>query len=145
MEDRTIERLLEAYAAAVRAKEVDDFVALYDDDVRVFDMWGRWSYDGVAAWREMAVEWFGSLGTEQVAVEFEDVQTVVGGDVAVAHAFVTFTSLSSEGDELRSMNNRLTWALEKKADGSWKVVHEHSSAPAAFESGKVQLQRGDAG
>jgi len=141
MEVSVIEQLLEEYAESVRAKDVDRFVALYDDEVRVFDMWGRWSYDGVAAWREMAVEWFGSLGSEEVAVEFEEVQTVVGDEVAVADAFVTYRGLSAEGDELRAMNNRLTWALRKRSDGTWKVVHEHSSAPADFETGKVQLQR----
>ncbi len=141
MADGAIEQVLGGYAAAVRAKDVDSFVALYANDVRVFDMWGRWSYDGAAAWREMAVEWFGSLGSEQVAVEFEDVQTVVGGEVAVVHAFVTFKGLSAEGTELRTMNNRLTWALRKTADGGWKVAHEHTSAPAGFDSGKVELQR----
>ena len=141
MEVSVIEQLLEEYAESVRAKDVDRFVALYDDEVRVFDMWGRWSYDGVAAWREMAVEWFGSLGSEEVAVEFEEVQTVVGDEVAVADAFVTYKALSAEGDELRAMNNRLTWALRKRSDGTWKVVHEHSSAPTDFETGKVQLQR----
>ena len=141
MEVDVIEQLLEEYAESVRAKDVDRFVALYDDAVRVFDMWGRWSYDGVAAWREMAVGWFGSLGSEQVAVDFEAVRTFVGADVAVADAFVTFRGLSAEGDELRATHNRLTWALRKQPDGTWKVVHEHSSAPADFETGRIALQR----
>jgi ketosteroid isomerase-like protein len=38
------------------------------------------------------------------------------------------------------MNNRLTWVLRKDADGTWKIVHEHTSAPAGDE-GKVQLRR----
>jgi ketosteroid isomerase-like protein len=136
-----IEQLLTDYSEAVRAKDVDRFVALYSADVRVFDMWGRWSYDDAAAWREVAAEWFGSLGSEQVAVEFADVHTVIGEDVAVADAFVTYQGLSAEGDELRAMNNRVTWALRKQPDGTWKVVHEHSSAPVDFETSKVQLQR----
>ncbi len=145
MEDGTIEHVLQRYAAAVQAKDVDSFVALYANDVCVFDMWGRWSYDGAEAWRGMASEWFGSLGTEQVAVEFEDVNTVVSDDVAVAHAFVTFKGLAADGTELRAMSNRLTWALIKAPDGGWKIIHEHSSAPADFESGKVQLQRQGSG
>ena len=132
----SIEQVLESYAAAVRAKDVDGFVSLYGNDVRVFDMWGRWSYDGAEEWRGMAAEWFGSLGSEQVAVVFEDVETVVGGDVAVAHAFVTYQGLSADGTPLRAMNNRLTWGLRKTADGGWKVVHEHSSAPTDFETGR---------
>ena len=136
-----IEQMLTEYAESVRAKDVDRFMALYSEDVQVFDMWGRWSYDGAAPWREMAAEWFGSLGSEQVAVEFDDVQTVVGDEIAIAHAFVTYKGLSAEGEELRAMNNRMTWALRKQPDGAWQVVHEHSSAPADFETGKVQLRR----
>jgi len=32
--------VLNAYAAAVLAKDVDAFMALYDDEVSIFDMWG---------------------------------------------------------------------------------------------------------
>jgi uncharacterized protein (TIGR02246 family) len=145
MEGGSVEQVLEGYAAAVRAKDVDSFVALYANDVRVFDMWGRWSYDGGEEWRAMATDWFGSLGSEQVAVEFDDVESVVGDDVAVAHAFVTYQGLSAEGAVLRAMNNRLTWGLRKTADGGWAIVHEHSSAPTDLETGKVELQRTGSG
>jgi uncharacterized protein (TIGR02246 family) len=137
----SIEQVLDAYRAAVHAKDVDGFVALYDEDVSVFDMWGRWSYDGSDAWRGLVAEWFGSLGSEQVVVELQDVQTIVGGGVAVAHAFVTFKALSAEGEELRAMNNRLTWGLRETGVGEWKIVHEHTSAPVDFETAKVILQR----
>jgi ketosteroid isomerase-like protein len=39
------------------------------------------------------------------------------------------------------MNNRLTWGLQKTGDGGWEVIHEHSSAPVEFDTGKVELQR----
>jgi ketosteroid isomerase-like protein len=39
------------------------------------------------------------------------------------------------------MGNRVTLALRKTADGGWQVVHEHSSAPADFDTGEVQLRR----
>ena len=135
-----VESLLDAYRDAVHAKDVDAFVAIFADDVRVFDMWGAWSHDGIDAWREMAEAWFGSLGDERVRVEFDDVQTTVGEDVAVLSAFVTFAGLSADGNELRSMNNRLTWGLRKTA-GTWKVVHEHTSAPVEMATGKVDLKR----
>ena len=90
----SIEHVLEAYRDAVHAKDVDAFVALYDEDVRVFDMWGRWSYEGAGAWREVAVEWFGSLGSERVAVELQDVQIIIGDRVAVEEGI-------GSGDQLR--------------------------------------------
>jgi uncharacterized protein (TIGR02246 family) len=137
-----IDELLERYRTAAHAKDVDAFAALYDDDVLVFDMWGRWTYDGLDAWRAGVADWFGSLGEERVAVEFDDVRTVVGDDVAAASAFVTFRGLSADGEELRSMQNRVTWTLRRTSDGTWKVVHEHTSAPLDFETSKPILRRG---
>ncbi len=80
-----------------------------------------------------------------MSVEFEDVTTLVSDDVAVAHAFVTFKGLSADGTELRAMNNRPTWALEMTPHGGWKIVHEHRSGPADFDTGKVQLRRQGSG
>lgn len=136
-----MEQMLDSYAAAVRAKDVDAFVGLYADDVRTFDLWSEWSYDGKPAFREMVTEWFGSLADDEVvAVEFDEIRTQAGEDVAAVSAFTTFAAVASDGTELRSMNNRLTWILRKDADGGWKIAHEHTSAPAG-DDGKVQLRR----
>lgn len=136
-----MDEMLAAYAAAVRAKDVDAFVGLYADDVRTFDLWSVWSYDGKDALRGMVTGWFGSLpDSELVEIEFDEVRVQTGEDVAAVSAFTTFRALSPEGEELRSMNNRLTWVLRKDSDGAWKIAHEHTSAPAGDE-GKVQLRR----
>ncbi len=138
--EKPILRVVDAHKAAVFAKDVDAFVALYDQDVCVFDLWGAWSYNGVAAWRRMVADWFGSLGSERVVVDMDGVQTIMAHDVAVVHAFVTYTAVSAEGKELRAMQKRLTWALKQK-EGAWKIVHEHSSVPVGSETLKVILQR----
>lgn len=135
-----MEEMLTAYAAAVRAKDVDAFLGLYADDVRTFDLWQEWTYDGKEALRRMVEEWFGSVGTDTIVVEFDSVRVETGSDVAGVSAFTTFSGISAEGEALRSMNNRLTWVLRREDDGSWKIVHEHTSAPAG-EEGKVQLSR----
>jgi uncharacterized protein (TIGR02246 family) len=136
-----MDEMLEAYAAAVRAKDVDAFVGLYADDVRSFDLWQVWTYDGKDELRAMVTEWFGGLAAdEEVAITFDDVRTQVGSDVAAVSAFTTFAAVSPDGTELRSMNNRLTWVLRREPDGAWKIAHEHTSAPAGDE-GKVQLRR----
>ncbi|MGH2933149.1 MAG: YybH family protein [Gaiellaceae bacterium] len=135
-----IEDVVQAYTAAVHGKDADAFAALYADDTRNFDMWGGFSYEGAAAVRGMAADWFASVGTDQIRVEFQDVRETVGGDVAVAHAFIGFAGLSAEGEELRSMTNRVTWGLRRTPDG-WKIVHEHTSVPLG-EDGKGVFQRG---
>lgn len=133
-------QVLDAYKAAVNAKDVDAFVSLYAPEITAFDMWGVWSYNGSEAWRKMVIEWFGSLGTERVVVETDDVHVMADNNVAVIHAFVTFKGISDTGQELRAMQNRFTWGLKNIA-GAWKIVHEHSSAPIDFETSKVILKR----
>ena len=96
-----MEKMLDKYAATVRAKDVDAFVGLYADDVRTFDLWSVWSYDGKDAFRGMVAEWFGSLGDDVVAVEYDEVRTQAGEDVGGLSAFLTYRGLSAEGEELR--------------------------------------------
>ena len=45
---------------------------------------------------------------------------------------VTYAGLSAEGEELRSMQNRLTWAL-RVSGHVLRITHEHTSAPIGFE------------
>lgn len=137
--DSAVRSLLDGYKAAVFAQDADAFVALYDAELQVFDMWGQWSHRGLAAWRTMAAEWFGSLGTERVVVDFSDVHTIESPELAVAHAFVTYTAIDAGGAKLRSLDNRMTLAL-KPQGGAWKIVHEHSSSPID-ETTKAILKR----
>ena len=87
-----VARMLDAYRETVFAKDVDAFVRLYDADVHVFDMWGQWSVQGIAAWRRVAEGWFGSLGDERVLVRFDDVESFVDDAMACGHATVTYTA-----------------------------------------------------
>jgi ketosteroid isomerase-like protein len=132
--------LFDIYKQAVFQKDLEAFVSIFDEKVRVFDMWQRWTYDGLPAWREMAAGWFTSMGTDRDVVTFEDIQIEETGDLAFASALVRFTAVSAEGKELRYLENRLTWVARKKV-GVWKIIHEHTSGPIDFESMKVILRR----
>lgn len=136
-----IDAVARRYAAAVRAKDVEAFCALYAPDVRALDTWGSWSHEGLDAWRGVATEWFDSLGDERVAVEMDDVRASVTGDAAHASGFVTYTALDTAGTALRSMTNRLTWVLARGADGAWVIVHEHTSVPVDPAAGAAMMQR----
>lgn len=132
--------LLDSYKAAVLAKDVDAFVALYDNDVYVFDMWGNWSLRGIDGWRNMTTDWFSSLSTERVIVRAADAQAVLTGELAIGHAILTYTAVSAEGNELRSLSNRITMAFRHTGE-SWKIFHEHTSAPIDHQSTKALLKR----
>jgi ketosteroid isomerase-like protein len=135
-----IARVLELYKTAVHAKDAEAFMQLYDPGVRVFDAWGVWSYEGAAAWQRAVEGWFTSLGSERVKVSFDDVSSLAGPNFASVSAIVTYAGVSAQGEPLRSMQNRLTWVL-KTSGHVLRIVHEHTSAPAGFEDGKVILQR----
>jgi len=137
--EKSIARVLQSYAAAVLAADVEAFMRLYDPRVRVFDAWGVWSYEGSAAWRRAVEGWFGSLGNEKVKVTFDDVQTSAGRESSMVTAVVTYAGVSAEGRELRAMQNRLTWVLRTTDD--LRIVHEHTSAPIGFTDSKAILQR----
>lgn len=134
------ESLLLVYKNAVFQKDLELYTSIFDEQVRVFDMWGSWSYDGLNAWREMAKAWFESLGDNKDLVEFDDIQTEVNVDLATITAFVKFTAISATGEALRYLQNRLTWIARKK-NGGWKIIHQHTSGPIDFETMKVMLKR----
>jgi ketosteroid isomerase-like protein len=138
--DKSIDRVLESYKAAVYAKDVVAFMRLYDPKVRVFDAWGIWSYEGAASWQLAVEAWFGSLGGEKVKVSFDDVQASGDSEFAVVSAIVTYSGLSAQGEHLRAMQNRLTWAL-RTSGHVLRVIHEHTSAPVGFDDMKAILQR----
>ena len=138
--DKSIAQILESYKAAVLARDADAFMRLYDADVRVFDTWGVWSYDGAEPWRRAVEAWFTSLGAERVKVTFEDVRRTPGRDVAIVSAIVTYAGISAQGEPLRAMQNRITWGL-KTIGHVPRIVHEHTSAPVGFDDMKAILQR----
>lgn len=132
--------ILETYKSSIFEKDVDRFCSLFDEDVRIFDMWQQWSYDGLPAWREMANGWFSSLGTDRDVVTFDDLQISGENDLAFATAIVRFAAVSAEGKELRHLEERFTWVAQKKGEG-WKIVHQHTSTPIDFNSMKAMLTR----
>ena len=138
--EKPIARVLEAYEAAVLAKDVEAFMRLYDPRVRVFDAWGVWSYEGAEAWRVAVEGWFLSLGSERVRVSFADVEIAAGRELSTVSAIVTYAGVSASGETLRAMQNRITWVLRTSGHVP-RIVHEHTSAPIDFEHSKAILQR----
>jgi len=138
--EKQVLRAVETYQSAVIAKNAETLMHLYDPEVRVFDAWGVWSYEGASAWRVAVDGWFASLGTESVKVAFNDVQIRGDGGFAALSAVVTYTGISAKGSELRSMQNRISWVFRVSAH-VLRIVHEHTSAPIGFEDSKAILQR----
>lgn len=126
---KTVQDVLTNYRKAVHEKDVDKFLLGYAEDVHIFDCWGKWEYTGTAAWKQVVAEWFSGLEEELLLrVEFHDDIVKESGDLTYVHCAVSYTAVDLSGKELRSMKNRFTFVLEK-IQGSWKIIHEHSSLP----------------
>lgn len=138
--EKALARIMESYKAAIYAKDVEAFMRLYDQKVRVFDAWGVWSYDNAEVWQRTVESWFNSLGIERVKASFDEVVLSEGRDSAIVTAIVTYAGVSPEGSTLRTMQNRLTWGLRTRGH-VLRIVHEHTSAPIGFEDQKAILQR----
>lgn len=63
------EDLPEAYAIAVLHKDADAYTTIFDENIRAFDMWQEWRYDGITAWREVAKGWFGKSFTSTLLLQ----------------------------------------------------------------------------
>jgi ketosteroid isomerase-like protein len=137
---KELESFFDAYKTAVFEKDVDAFISLYDKNILVFDTWQEWTYEGLAAWKVMVKGWFESLGEVRDAVTFDNIQIHDKGDMALLTAIAKFTAVSENGEELRYLQNRLTWVAAKNA-GDWKIIHQHISSPIDFETMKVILKR----
>ena len=138
--EREVLRALDTYKSAVLEKDAETFMRLYHPEVRVFDAWGLWSYENAEAWRVAVEGWFSSLGSESVKVTFEDVKIVGDRGFASMTAVVTYAALSAQGQQIRAMQNRISWVL-RSSGHVMRIVHEHTSAPIGFEDAKAILTR----
>ena len=137
---REIESLFESYKNAVLRRDVDAFLSIFDESLRVFDMW-EWEYNGLEPWRKMVEGWFTSVSAaEKIVVSFEDIRIRATEEMAVASAVARFSSVSDKEEELRHLYNRFTWVAQKK-QGKWKIIHEHTSGPVDHRTMKVALER----
>jgi len=138
--EASVTGVIEAYKAAIAARDIDAFMRIYDPAVRVFDAWGVWSYEGVPAWKAPIESWFASHPDDRHLVAFEDVRCVSTPAFVSVAAIVTYAMVSARGEQVGAMQNRLSWVLQHRADGL-SIVHEHTSVPVGFEDQKAILQR----
>jgi ketosteroid isomerase-like protein len=113
---------------------------LYDPGARIFDTWATWACEGAAARRVVVEDWFKSLRDENCRVAFADVKIIGNSDLASVSAVTTYTAVTAQGQEIRSMQNRLSWVLRSSA-GALRIVHEHTSVPVRVEDATAILKR----
>jgi uncharacterized protein (TIGR02246 family) len=123
-----IRNLIEAWASAVRAKDISGVLAQHTDDVLMFDVPPPVAVRGITAYRETWPPFFDALAEGGAAFDIVELHVTAGDRVAFATALLRCGS-AEELAEDNTPRLRLTIGL-RKADGAWKIAHEHHSFPA---------------
>ena len=133
-DEAQIRKMLDDWAMKFRAKDLDGIMSIYSPDIVSFDAIAQLQFKGRDAYRK---HWEMCLSFCQGPITFEvrDLNITVGDGVAFTHALNRCGGTDENGEEKASWM-RATICL-RKIDGSWKVAHEHYSAPFDMESGKA--------
>src|SRR5262245_23091738 len=85
-EEAAIRRLIETWASAVRAKNLDGVLAHHTDDVLMFDVPPPVAVRGMAAYRETWPPFFTALKEGDAAFDLAELNVTAGETVAFATA-----------------------------------------------------------
>ena len=132
-DDDQVRQLLVQWARATREGRLDQVLEHHAPDVLIYDVLPPMKYESAAAYRCSWGDW---QPNTQGGGEFElqDLSVVSSNDVAFAHCFIQCGGTLPNGETFKDVV-RATFCLQK-ANGAWKVTHQHISKP--FKSGGGQ-------
>jgi uncharacterized protein (TIGR02246 family) len=114
-----IRTLVENWAAAVRAKDLEGAVAHHTGDIVMFDVPLPLQSHGVEEYRKTWELFFANNGGGPGSFEVTDLRIAASDAIAYCHALLKIFESTA----------RLTMGFRKEK-GQWLVAHEHHSYPA---------------
>lgn len=129
-----IHKLIEDYANAACAKDINKIMSQYAPDIRSFDAVSQLQFNGVDDYRK---HWEACLSFCQGPTVFEihELETVIDGNLAVS-SYLTYCGGANEKGEMQGGWMRGTM-VHRKIDGEWKIAHEHYSVPFDMKTGNT--------
>lgn len=121
-----IRKLIEAWADAVRRKDMEGILRHHSEDFLMFDVPPPLYSKGIAAYEKSWPLFFGS-SPEPPRFDIRELHITAGADVAFASALMRCIVI--EHGRASDLDFRLTIGFRKIA-GQWTFVHEHHSIPA---------------
>jgi PhnB protein len=125
-DEARIRALVDDWAKAIRAKDVNAAMRHYAADVVAFDLAPPLQYTGVDALRASLTAWVPTF-RGPVGCEIRGLHVTAGGDVAFCRSLNRISGTRTDG-EATDVWVRATLGL-RRIDGAWKVTHEHASVP----------------
>jgi uncharacterized protein (TIGR02246 family) len=130
IDEAQIRQLIDNWAKALRAKDINGLMSHYTPDILVFDLAPPLQYAGADAYRKNFDEWFTSF-QGLVGYEIRDLSITTGDDAAFSHSLNRISGTRTNGEET-DVWVRATVCF-RKVDGKWRVTHEHVSVPFYME------------
>ncbi|HET8965236.1 MAG TPA: nuclear transport factor 2 family protein [Candidatus Acidoferrum sp.] len=126
-DEAAIRTLVENWAGAVRARDLDGILANHSADMLMFDVPPPLESKGIEAYRK-TWDLFFSWSNDPVVFEFNSMDITAGDDVAFVTALMRCSGTEKNGEKI-ALEFRLTIGL-RKVGGQWTITHEHHSIPA---------------
>ena len=126
-DEAAIRTLVENWAGAVRARDLDGILANHSADMLMFDVPPPLESKGIEAYRK-TWDLFFSWSDDPVVFEFNSMDITAGDDVAFVTALMRCSGTEKNGEKI-ALEFRLTIGL-RKVGGQWTITHEHHSIPA---------------
>lgn len=125
---------LDAWADAVRARDIARIFSHYDADIVAFDAIAQLQFKGADAYR---AHWERCMAMcpGPMIFELHEVQVAADEELAFGHALVRCGGTDPDDKETSGWM-RMT-ACYRRRDGRWRVIHEHFSAPFDPQDDKV--------
>ena len=125
MDETKIRSIVEDWAKAVRAKDMDGVLANHTDDIVMFDVPMPLQSRGMEEYRKTWQLFFDHNHGGRGAFDVTELQVAAGDSVAYCHALV----------KIFDFTVRVTIGLSKEKQ-QWLIAHEHHSYPIEIEAGK---------
>jgi uncharacterized protein (TIGR02246 family) len=126
--ESAIRALIERWARAVRAGDLDSVLADHSQDIQMFDVPPPNEVRGIEAYRETWPPFFEWQKRGAASFEIVSLDVTVGDEVAFATALLR---CGTEEELKKDPDNRLRLTIGlRKEGGRWVVSHEHHSFPA---------------
>ena len=134
--ETAIRELIDRFAAAFRAKDVDGCMSVFAPEIVSYDILPPLQAVGadtfVKHWEEFFESYQGPLHAE-----FPDISVVAGEDVAFSYCLHRIAGTLKTGHKTDFW---LRWTAGwRKANGKWSIVHEQVSVPTDFATGKAMM------
>ena len=126
--EAAIRELVQSWARAVRAKDLDGILANHSTDILMFDVPPPLQSKGIEAYKK-TWELFFSWSNVPVVFDIKDMNIISGSDVAFVSALMRCAGTEKNRERIE-LEFRLTIGLRWIGD-QWMVLHEHHSIPAS--------------